>query len=73
VAGSGIRALPIRLFLQSVSQRPGVNPFVARLHRFWGEVSSATLQKPLAVTTWGQSGLMAAAVLEGAKIIGLSP
>jgi hypothetical protein len=38
-----------------------------------GEVSSATLQKPLAVTTWGQSGLMAAAVLEGAKIIGLSP
>jgi hypothetical protein len=28
--------LPIRLFLRSVSQRPGVNPFVARLHRFWG-------------------------------------
>lgn len=38
-----------------------------------GEVSSATLQKPLAVTTWGQSGLMAAAVLEGAKITELSP
>jgi lipid-binding SYLF domain-containing protein len=33
-----------------------------------GEVSSSTLQQPLVVTTWGQSGLMAAAVLEGAKI-----
>jgi lipid-binding SYLF domain-containing protein len=33
-----------------------------------GEVSTSTLQKPLVVATWGQSGLMAAAVLEGAKI-----
>src|SRR3954466_4425117 len=24
-----------RVFPRSVSQRPGVNPFVARLHRFW--------------------------------------
>jgi hypothetical protein len=38
-----------------------------------GEVSSATLQKPPAVTTCGQSGLMTAAVLEGAKITELSP
>jgi lipid-binding SYLF domain-containing protein len=38
-----------------------------------GEVSTSTLQKPLVVATWGQSGLMAAAVIEGAKITRLEP
>ena len=38
-----------------------------------GEVSTSTLQKPLVVATWGRSGLMAAAVLEGAKITELGP
>jgi lipid-binding SYLF domain-containing protein len=38
-----------------------------------GEVSTATLQKPLVVATWGQSGLMAAAVIEGAKITQINP
>ena len=38
-----------------------------------GEVSSATLQKPLVVVTWGQSGLMAGAMLEGAKITRIEP
>lgn len=38
-----------------------------------GEVSTATLQQPLVVTTWGQSGLMAAAVIEGAKITQINP
>jgi lipid-binding SYLF domain-containing protein len=38
-----------------------------------GEVSTSTLQQPLVVATWGQSGLMAAAVLEGAKITEFRP
>lgn len=38
-----------------------------------GEISSSTLQQPLVVATWGQSGLMAAAVIEGAKITEISP
>lgn len=38
-----------------------------------GEVSSATLQAPVAVVTWGQSGLMAGAMIEGAKITETNP
>jgi lipid-binding SYLF domain-containing protein len=38
-----------------------------------GEISTSTLQKPLVVATWDQSGLMAAAVIEGAKITELAP
>ena len=37
-----------------------------------GEVSTSTLQKPLVVATWDQSGLMAAAVIQGAKITELA-
>jgi lipid-binding SYLF domain-containing protein len=38
-----------------------------------GEITTSTLQKPLVVATWDQSGLMAAAVLQGAKITELAP
>lgn len=38
-----------------------------------GEVSSSTLQKPVVVTTWGQSGLMAGATIEGAKMTEINP
>lgn len=38
-----------------------------------GEISSSTLQQPLVAVTWGQSGLMAAAVIEGAKITQINP
>jgi lipid-binding SYLF domain-containing protein len=38
-----------------------------------GEISTETLQKPVAVVTWGQSGLMAGAMLQGAKITRLNP
>ena len=38
-----------------------------------GEISTATLQKPLVVTTWGQSGLMAGVTIEGAKITEINP
>ena len=38
-----------------------------------GEISSNTLQQPLVVASWGQTGLMAAAVIEGAKITELAP
>jgi lipid-binding SYLF domain-containing protein len=33
-----------------------------------GEISTATLQQPVVVVTWGQSGLMAGATVEGTKI-----
>ena len=38
-----------------------------------GEVSTSTLQQPLVVVTWGQSGLMAGATVEGAKITEINP
>jgi lipid-binding SYLF domain-containing protein len=38
-----------------------------------GEVSSSTLQKPVVVVTWGQSGLMAGATVEGAKMTEINP
>lgn len=38
-----------------------------------GEVSSSTLQKPVVVVTWGQSGLMAGATIEGAKMTEINP
>ena len=38
-----------------------------------GEISSSTLQKPVVVVTWGQSGLMAGATIEGAKITEINP
>jgi lipid-binding SYLF domain-containing protein len=38
-----------------------------------GEVSTSTLQQPLVVVTWGQSGLMAGVSLEGAKISQITP
>jgi len=38
-----------------------------------GEVSSATLQKPVVVVTWGQAGLMAGATIDGLKITEYNP
>jgi lipid-binding SYLF domain-containing protein len=38
-----------------------------------GSISTASLQKPLIVATWGQSGLMAGVDVQGAKITELSP
>jgi lipid-binding SYLF domain-containing protein len=38
-----------------------------------GEVSSSTLQAPLVVVTWGQSGLMAGATIDGLKISEIEP
>ena len=38
-----------------------------------GEVTSSTLQKPVVVVTWGQSGLMAGATIEGAKMTETNP
>ena len=36
-------------------------------------LTSATLQKPVVVATWGQAGLMAGATIEGAKITEINP
>lgn len=38
-----------------------------------GEVTSSTLQKPVVVVTWGQSGLMAGATIQGAKLTETNP
>jgi lipid-binding SYLF domain-containing protein len=38
-----------------------------------GSITTSTLQKPVAVVTWGQSGLMAGANIEGAKITEINP
>lgn len=38
-----------------------------------GEITTSTLQKPVVVMTWGQSGLMAGAMIEGAKITEINP
>ena len=38
-----------------------------------GSISTASLQKPLIVATWGQSGLMAGVDVQGAKITELNP
>ena len=38
-----------------------------------GEVTSSTLQKPVVVLTGGQSGLMAGATIEGAKMTETNP
>jgi lipid-binding SYLF domain-containing protein len=38
-----------------------------------GEVTSSTLQKPVVVVTWGQSGLMAGATIQGAKMTETNP
>lgn len=37
------------------------------------EVTSSTLQRPVVVVTWGQSGLMAGAVIEGTKVTEIEP
>ena len=36
-------------------------------------LTTSTLQKPVVVATWGQSGLMAGATIEGAKITEINP
>jgi lipid-binding SYLF domain-containing protein len=36
-------------------------------------ITSSTLQKPVAVVTWSQAGLMAGATIEGAKITEIHP
>lgn len=36
-------------------------------------LTSATMQKPVVVATWGQSGIMAGATIEGAKITEINP
>jgi lipid-binding SYLF domain-containing protein len=38
-----------------------------------GEISSSTLQEPVVVVTWGQSGLMAGATVEGVKMTEINP
>jgi lipid-binding SYLF domain-containing protein len=38
-----------------------------------GAISTESLQKPVVVVTWGQSGLMAGATIQGAKITQLNP
>jgi lipid-binding SYLF domain-containing protein len=38
-----------------------------------GSLSTSTLQKPLVVATWGQSGLMAGIDIQGAKITEINP
>jgi lipid-binding SYLF domain-containing protein len=38
-----------------------------------GEITTSTLQKPVVVVSWGQSGLMAGATIEGAKITEINP
>jgi lipid-binding SYLF domain-containing protein len=38
-----------------------------------GEISTETLQRPVVVVTWGQSGLMAGATIQGAKITKINP
>jgi len=37
------------------------------------EVTSSTLQKPVVVVSWGQSGLMAGATIEGVKMTEIQP
>lgn len=36
-------------------------------------LTSSTMQKPVVVATWGQSGIMAGATIEGAKITEINP
>lgn len=38
-----------------------------------GSISTSTMQKPLVVVTWGQSGLMAGVDVSGAKITEINP
>lgn len=38
-----------------------------------GSISSSTLQEPVVVVTWGQSGLMAGATVEGVKMTEINP
>lgn len=38
-----------------------------------GDVTSSTLQEPVVVVTWGQSGLMAGATVEGVKMTEIKP
>ncbi len=38
-----------------------------------GNVTSSTLQEPVVVVTWGQSGLMAGATVEGVKMTEINP
>jgi lipid-binding SYLF domain-containing protein len=38
-----------------------------------GSVTTSTLQEPVVVVTWDQSGLMAGAMVEGAKITEINP
>jgi lipid-binding SYLF domain-containing protein len=38
-----------------------------------GSISSSTLQKPVVVASWGQSGLMAGVDIQGAKITEINP
>jgi len=38
-----------------------------------GNITSSTLQQPVVVVTWGQSGLMAGATVEGVKMTEINP
>jgi lipid-binding SYLF domain-containing protein len=38
-----------------------------------GDITSSTLQEPVVVVTWGQSGLMAGATVEGVKMTEINP
>lgn len=38
-----------------------------------GDITSSTLQEPVVVVTWGQSGLMAGATVEGVKMTEIHP
>jgi lipid-binding SYLF domain-containing protein len=38
-----------------------------------GAITTSTLQKPVVVATWGQSGLMAGLTVEGSKITEINP
>jgi lipid-binding SYLF domain-containing protein len=38
-----------------------------------GDITSSTLQQPVVVVTWGQSGLMAGATVEGVKMTEINP
>jgi lipid-binding SYLF domain-containing protein len=64
----------LRTFRDTLGFQAGANATaVAASFGANGEISTETLQKPVAVVTWGQSGLMAGAVLQGAKITRINP
>lgn len=59
----------LKTFRDTLGFQAGANATaVAASYGANGEISTETLQRPVAVVTWGQSGLMAGAMLQGAKI-----